>query len=61
MLHVADTIEWGELLLEESGRLEDRTHGPRVGVLIAGQLAEAGEIGDVLLEQVARTRSSGAE
>ncbi len=49
MLDVADAVERGELLLEEARRLfEDPAHRFRVGVLVPGQLGEAGEVGDVL-------------
>ena len=49
MLDVADAVERGELLLEEPRRLlEDPADRARVGVLVAGELGEAGEVDDVL-------------
>ncbi len=52
VLHVADAVERGELLLEEPRRfLEDPVHRLRIGVLVTRQPGETGEVGDVLEDE----------
>ena len=49
MLDVTDTVERRELLGEEPARLlEDSRHCRRIGVLVAGELGDGGEVGDVV-------------